>query len=331
MKHKSVFVLGVDGGGSKTVCVVLDARRRELARGEGGPSDHYTVGYAVAREALCTAIISALETSHLIADLVSAICLGMAGVDRPEDEQIIHQMVREIIVVPRVRVVNDAVIALVGGVGQPYGVAIISGTGSIAYGINARGQVRRAGGWGYLLGDEGSGYDIGRRALQAALRAHDGRGQPTRLLPMLLAHLNLTRIEDLMALIHLQGFQRHQIAALVPLVEQAVTEGDQVAWNILRGAAEELALAARAVIQGLEMQDEAFDVVLVGGVFKIGACLVEEVRRRVLDTAPQANVILPRHEPVVGAALLALDLAREDFGAPINADSHRSFFLRSSA
>lgn len=311
MKHESVYVLGVDGGGSKTVCILLDADRRELARGEGGPSDHYTVGYAEARAALRTAIVTTLEMSCLAAESVSAICLGMAGVDRPGDEQIIRQMVHEIISVPRVRVVNDAVVALVGGVGRPYGVAIISGTGSIAYGINARGQIRRAGGWGYLLGDEGSGYDIGRRALQAALRAYDGRGQLTRLLPMLLAHLNLARIEDLMALVHLQGFERHQIAALVPLVEQAAREGDQVARDILCGAAEELALAARAVIQGLEMQDEVFDVVLVGGVFKTGVSLLEEVRARVLDAAPRANVILPRHEPVVGAALLALDLARE--------------------
>jgi len=310
LNQKPVFVLGVDGGGSKTVCVLLDADRRELARGEGGPSDHYTVGYAKAREALRTAIVTTLETSRLAAESVSAICLGMAGVDRPEDEQIIHQMVQEIIPVPRVRVVNDAVIALVGGVGRPYGVAIISGTGSIAYGINARGQTRRAGGWGYLLGDEGSGYDIGRRAMQAALRAHDGRGQPTRLLPMLLAHLNLTRIQDLMALVYLQGFERHQIAALVPLVEQAAREGDPIARDILRGAAEELALAARAVIRGLEMEDEAFDVVLVGGVFKTGMCLLE-VRARVLDAAPRANVVLPRHEPVIGAALLALDLACE--------------------
>jgi N-acetylglucosamine kinase len=311
LQSEPLLVLGVDGGGSKTVCVLLDAQRRELARGEGGPSDHYTVGSAEARASLGAAIRSALDARHMAADSVLAICLGMAGVDRPEDELIIQQMVREIIAVPRVRVVNDAVIALVGGVGRAYGVAIIAGTGSVAYGINARGQARRAGGWGYLLGDEGSGYDIGRRAMQAALRAHDGRGQATCLLPMLLTHLNLERIEDLMALIHLQGFQRHQIAALVPLVEQAVKEGDPVALDILRGAAEELSLGARAVIQGLEMQDETFDAVLVGGVFKTGVCLLEHVRRRVLDVARRAKVTLPRHEPAVGAALLALDLVRE--------------------
>lgn len=305
-----VFVLGVDGGGSKTVCVLLDAQVRELARGEGGPSNHYTVGFDEARAALRAAVTGAIEVSGVDAGAISAICLGMSGVDRPEDERIFLQMAREVIAAPRIRITNDAVVALVGAVGRPYGVAIISGTGSIAYGINGRGQARRAGGWGHLLGDEGSGYDIGRRALQAALRAHDDRGRPTRLLSALLGHLGLERPEDLMTLVYLQGFQGHQIAALAPLVEQAANEGDDVAHGILGSAAGELALAARAVIEGLRMQDEEFDVALVGGVFRTGGYLMHEVRGLVQAAAPRARVILPRHEPAVGAALLALDLAR---------------------
>lgn len=310
MEQEPLYVLGVDGGGSKTVCVLLDAQCRELARGEGGPSNHYMVGFDSAREALRTAVAAALEAGGTGAGSVTAICLGMSGVDRPDDERIFRQMAREVIAAPRVRITNDAVVALVGGVGRPYGVAIISGTGSIAYGINGRGQARRAGGWGHLLGDEGGGYDIGRRALQAALRAHDGRGRPTRLLPGLLGHLNLGRAEDLMTLVYLQGFQGHQIAALAPLVEQAANEGDGVARGILDSAAGELALAACAVIEGLQMQDEEFDVALVGGVFGTGGYLMQEVRRGVRAAAPRSTVILPRHEPAVGAALLALDLAR---------------------
>lgn len=306
MTGRKNYVLGVDGGGTKTTCVLLDKGKKELGRGSGGPSNHQNVGVERTKESIQQAIQGALAMANLPLDTVGAICLGMAGADRPQDEAVICDIVRQIHRFPHILVYNDAVAALVGGIGKLEGIVIIAGTGSIAYGVNARGEERRAGGWGYLLGDEGSGYAIGLAALRAAVRAYDGRGASTCLGERLLAHMGLPRVEDLFSLLYLKGFGVDDIANLAPIVTDAAREGDAVAVGILSEAGQELGLAANAVVRGLGMEDEDFEVVLVGGVFKSGPVLLEALRRSILAFAPKAEIIFPRHGPATGAALLAL-------------------------
>jgi len=297
------YALGVDGGGTKTVAVVVDSAGRELGWGRAGSSNHHTVGELSAAASLTSAIGEALTQAGI--PCVDTACMGMAGSGRPDGVCTIERMVRPAIGDAVLSIVNDAVIALAAGTGgRRYGVVIIAGTGSIAYGVDASGRERRAGGWGYVLGDEGSAYDIARRGLIAALRARDGRGPATVLVERFTARLGLAELEDVLSLVHNWGVPG--MAALAPLVVAVAGEGDTVARRILANAGEELALAAQAVIAGLDWAGQPFPVVLSGGVFQPGGTVVQMVRERLIASTAQAQVILREREPAWGAALLAL-------------------------
>ena len=181
---------------------------------------------------------------------VAAICLGMAGADRDDEQALVRDIMRRIGARARVVVVNDALVALVAGIGDGPGVVIISGTGSIAYGRSAD-RAARAGGWGHVLGDEGSGYWIGRQALRAVARGADGRGPATSLTPRVLNHFAVAKPADLIAEVYDRQLPHHALAQIARLVQQARDEGDEVATQILEQAAHELVRAARSVVERL--------------------------------------------------------------------------------
>ena len=184
---------------------------------------------------------------------------------------------------------------------------IIAGTGAIAYGVNAKGERRRASGWGHLLGDEGSGYHTGLGALRAILRAHDGRGPATLLRDLVLDHWQAGQAGGPGGAGLRAGLSRRRIGELLALVDEAAGRGDAVALGLLAEAGRELGLAAAAVIRGLGMEGQRFEVVLAGGAFKTRQVLRAAVSEAVLAAAPGATLIDPRHEPAMGAALLALE------------------------
>jgi len=236
----------------------------------------------------------------------AAICLGIAGVDRDDEAATVRAIMRRICHKARVLVVNDALIALQGGIGAAAGVVIVAGTGSIAYGCDRHGNAARAGGWGYVLGDEGSGYWMGRLALRAIVRETDGRGQPTSLTPRVLAHFGVARPEELLQTVYRQDFKPAVVAALATHVQQARDEGDAVATAILDRGAQELVAAAASVTSQLELTGEEFSFVLAGGMFKAVPWLREEVTRLLPTIAPRSRTILLEVEPAFGAVRLAL-------------------------
>jgi len=297
--------IGIDGGGTKTAAVLLDGDRREIARAVSGPSNYYSVGRAVAEASLREAINRLLSLAGLTARDVTAIGLGMAGVDRPGDREVVQAMLSRIGPFARILITNDAAAALVGGVGRRHGLVLIAGTGAIVYGVNAQGEARRADGWGFLVGDEGSAHWIGVQGLRAIARAHDGRGPATALTQRLTAHLGLPDVSRLVTLIYADDFGVPQLAGLAPLVSQAARAGDAVAQGILREAGRRLSLTLGAVVRGLNMSDEEFEVVLLGGVLRARDLVWESVVAALSDIAPRARVIEPRHDAAVGAALLA--------------------------
>jgi N-acetylglucosamine kinase-like BadF-type ATPase len=240
----------------------------------------------------------------------AAICLGIAGVDRHDEEATVRAIMRRLGHKSRVLVVNDALIALVAGAGDAPGVVIIAGTGSIVYGRNTNGEAARAGGWGHMIGDEGSGYWIGREALAAVMRAGDGRGPSTRLSADILAHFGVGDVSRLPRIVYDRDLPRMSVAALGPIVEQAVADGDGVATRILERAADELALAARSVATRLEMRGDAFTFYLAGGVFRVVPWLTDELARRLVEIAPRCEVETLDREPAHGAVWLALAEAR---------------------
>jgi len=221
-------------------------------------------------------------------------------------------------------IVNDALIALVAGAGASPGVVVISGTGSIAYGVSHHGVAARAGGWGPTLGDEGSGYWIGRLALAAVMRDVDGRGPQTDLTRLVLRHFSLPKPEALVAEIYHQPQGRRAIASLGTVVDGARDAGDPVAIDIMSHAADELALAAASVISRLEMRGEQFPILLAGGMLRESLWLSAEVRRRMAEVAPRAVVEPLTHEPAIGAVRLAIAEAHGGVRVPAYIDSYRS-------
>ena len=316
-----MHVLGIDAGGTKTVALLADADGRILGEGRAGAANLQTEGELEVEKTLHTAIENATDGQHLT---VTAVCLGMAGVDRQDDAGVIRGVMRRLGFRSNPLIVNDALIALVAGAGSSPGVVVISGTGSIAYGVSQQGVAARAGGWGPTLADEGSGYWIGRRALAAVMRDADGRGPQTELTPLVLQHFSLPRPQALVAEIYHQPQGRRAIASLGTVVDRARENGDPVAIDIMRNAAEELALAAASVISQLDMRGEQFPIVLAGGMLKESAWLSGDVRRRLAEVAPRAIVGPLTEQPAVGAVRLALAEARGGARVPPYIDSYRS-------
>lgn len=303
-------MLGIDAGGTKTVALLADADGRVVGEGRAGGANLQAHGELEVEKVLHHVIDQALA-GHAVSPV--AVCLGLAGVDREGDGDVIRGIMRRLGFRDHTLIVNDALIALVAGVplgpGRDtvsQGVVLISGTGSIAYGVNSRGQAARAGGWGTSLGDEGSGYWIGRRALKAVARDADGRGPHTRLTPLVLAHFSLSRPEQLVSEIYDHAQGKRAIASLGQTVEQARAEGDVVATEIMRKAADELTLAAASVVARLDMRGEQFPILLSGGMIRRAQWLAGEVTTRLAEVAPRSSVVPLDGEPAIGALRLAL-------------------------
>jgi N-acetylglucosamine kinase-like BadF-type ATPase len=301
---KNVF-LGIDGGGTKTVAVLLDGSGREIARALSGSSNVHAVGLAVAGASLREAIEQVLSVTNLTAASVTAAGLGMAGGARAEDQRLLRDLLSGITPFPKVVITHDAEASLVGGIGRRHGVVLIAGTGAIAYGVNALGESRRADGWGYRLGDEGSAHWIGREALRAVVRAQDGRGGATALSGKLLSHLGLPNADALVTRVYAGDFGVPQVAELALLVSEAARSGDTIARVILVEAGRRLGETVCAVIRGLDMADQAFEALFLGGVLRARGIVWETAAAALCDVAPRARIVEPRHDAAVGAALLA--------------------------
>ena len=302
-----MHVLGIDAGGTKTVCLLADERGLIVSEGRGAGANLQSSGELAVEKVLHEVMETAIGDRAITP---SAICLGIAGVDRENDERTVRAIMRRIGYKSRVLVVNDALIALVAGAEDSPGIVVIAGTGSIVYGRNANFDAARAGGWGHIIGDEGSGYWIGREVLAAIMRAADGRGPVTKLAEDVLAHFGIEDTSGLPSIVYDRDLPRVSVAALGPIVQRASQRGDAVATRILERAADELVLAAGSVAAKLEMRGDVFPFVLAGGVFRVVPWLAEELSRRLIEVAPRCEVRPLEQEPAAGAVWLALAEAR---------------------
>lgn len=313
------YVLGIDGGGTKTVCVLMNESRQILGRGEGGPSNYQSVGLETTKYSLQLAIERAIFSAQFEPGTrLEGIGLGLAGVGRPEDVNAIAGLVEELagnqgfplpwaLKAETTVICGDSITALVGGIGQPVGIVAIAGTGSQIFGQNRHGKTKRVGGWGSLLGDEGSAYNIAIQGLQAALKAYDGRLESTGLIEAFQTHLHLKSIEDLIEVVYRRGWRATEIAALAPLVDRAAVAGDRVANRIIDNAVSELVLATQVAIAELFDTTDVFEIVTMGGTWYSAANLRGRFEEAMREIAPLAQIIWPRHEPAWGAGILALE------------------------
>ena len=309
-------VLGIDAGGSKTVAWYTDAAGRILGEGRGGGANIHHAGELGTEKVLYEVIQEAVGPD---APLPGIVCVGMAGMDRPDDCAVVTAIMRRLGFRGQVLAVNDAFVALTAGADEDPGVVIVAGTGSIAYGVNGAGIAARAGGWGEVYGDEGSAFWVARLALAAVVRASDGRGPQTALTPLVLSHAGTDRIEGLVAQVYARPDRRQAIAAMAGLVARADADGDAVAREVLSRAADELTLAARSVVEQLGMRGERFRVVLSGGLFKMAPTVASMVAELIGDLAPRAITGVLTDEPALGAVRLALRAAAGRLRLPVYA------------
>ncbi len=309
MTTPTKYYLGVDGGASKTAALVIDAEGAPLGRGVAGPSNHLRVGIETATRNIERAVnIALVEAGMAIRQVEYAYC-GIAGADHPAHRQRVIDSLKIFFPKGNFIVDNDARIALTGAIGFGSGIVIISGTGSVAFGRNDSGHEARAGGWGPTIGDEGSGYAIARDGLSAIVRAHDGRGRPTKMTELLCYDYDMCSPEDLPRFVYASTTHADDIARYGKLVIEAARLGDEVAREILERAGRELAECVLAVARRLSLTTMAFPVAYVGGVFNAEDVLLGPMRTVVAGEAPQATLKPPKNTPVEGAAMMAIRAA----------------------
>jgi glucosamine kinase len=304
--------LGIDGGGSKTSCLIGD-ETSVLGTGTAGPSNVVRVGEAQARESLVAAIRQACMVANLKPAEISGVCVGLAGAARLEISELVRGIISEIIsgeIKPgEIRVVGDNVIALEAAFGSGPGVIVIAGTGSIAYGRNRDGQTARAGGWGFAISDEGSGHWIGHAAVAAALRAWDENQDANA--PLLVSVMKSWGLETRESLVlAANATPSPDFAALFPVVLASADSGDRSARDVLAQAGSRLAELAGIVMRRLFTDSGAVPAAMSGGVFG-SSPLVRQVfynglRSEHPDVALNPSVI----EPVRGALELARQAAK---------------------
>lgn len=301
---------GVDGGSTKTLAVLGDEAGRLLAYSTRGPSNYHVVGLDTAIGNIGEAISESLSVAGFPGKKVKVAVLGLAGMDTKHDFRVFEEAVEGRLPAEKVYVKHDAEIALVGATGGEPGIIVISGTGSVAGGRNRRGEYARSGGWGYIVGDEGSAYYLGIECLRAVLWEYDGRGEATKLTPLVISHLGLREVDEIVRKVYVEGMSVKEVAALAPLVTAAAEEGDSVAKRIVDSAAWHLAKHATALAERLGLGEEGvIKVAPVGGVFRAGRVVIEPFKRHIASSGLSVEIISPRFPPAVGALMLAYMLS----------------------
>lgn len=304
-----IYVLGIDAGGTKTtawLAMLSESRDFEVVgRGTAGGANLQVTSESHAWEQISAAIAHAFADADLEPQTVQAACLAVAGAGRPGTRVRVLRWADEARLANQVKVVHDGEPVLFAAFPDGVGVALIAGTGSLAFGRDSSGRDVRSGGWGYLLGDEGSGYSIALAGLRAAVRSADGRSDRTRLLTGFLNTLDCTAVSELIDAIYDTDVTRETIASLSRVVFREAAAGDMVAARILDESATELARMCVNVAQQLGWQPSTYKLALTGGI----AVHYPEFRTRIEQVLHQLQLppcdIVVVEEPVAGAVTLA--------------------------
>jgi len=304
----SLYV-GVDGGGTRTRAVATASDLVALGRGASGPANASTVPVPRLVQSVTEAVDDALEAAGATRAEAAVVSCGLAGVEASATKGRLVAALEAVYGAGRVRVTTDARIALAGALADPVadsGAVLIAGTGAICFGRNSHGLEERAGGWGALIGDEGSASEIARRGLAAVARDVDGRGPRTLIREALHSTEGTRSAVDMVRRLFRPDAGPTDTAAYFPVVLDAAREGDGVALEILRWAGGELALTALTVLRKLGIAGEPVTVATVGGVFVAGALVLDPLRAGLHAGAPLARLGPPAHVPEIGAIRLVL-------------------------
>ncbi|MDQ2731704.1 MAG: hypothetical protein M3Y56_08605 [Armatimonadota bacterium] len=302
----SYLYLGIDAGGSGTTCVLVDEDGCLKGRGVGPAANFAHLEPEKIVAAVAAAHQEALQAAGTDMEAVARAHVCMAGYGH-SDEQRARNLLDTILRPAATTYSWDLDAALASVCGAEPGLVVIAGTGSVAYGRTVMGESIRVGGWGYLVGDEGSGYWLGAAALRLTLQALDGRRRQGLLVRRVCDEAKVASAVALRDRVYREGWRAGEIAAFAPLVTAAAEAGDPDALELVEGAAHELAALIQAALAQPNMPQDRCG--LVGGLWKAGPVLTEPFRRTVQAVAPSIQLVRPLIEPAAGAALLALHAA----------------------
>ncbi|HEY5194875.1 MAG TPA: BadF/BadG/BcrA/BcrD ATPase family protein [Solirubrobacteraceae bacterium] len=293
------FVMGVDGGATKTLAAVLDVQEQTLHLGHGGSSNPDAVGARAATDSLAKATDEAIVRAGIAREQLDAAVLAIAGTDTDAVTAHVRERCPSTWVV-----VNDVVGAWAAATDARPGVGAISGTGSNVLGIGPDGRAWRAGGWGHVLGDEGSGYWLAVQSIKAALADRERSGPETALSAAVMDFFGVQSVEALATLVYSKPLSKGEIAAFALETARVAHVGDTVARELYARAAGELGRQIAAVIEQTGLVGE-FPVGLIGSAFKAGELFVGPLAKEIRELAPQAQVAVVEMAPVGGCVLLA--------------------------
>lgn len=300
------YVIGIDGGGTKTKLVLYSLNKELLSEYISGPSNILSSGYDIVKQSITEALIKGAVERGYDLEECQVLCIGVAGAGRDNIKAQIKQIIRECGYSRELVITHDAETALMGATNGEQGILIIAGTGAICYGQNDKGDRHRVGGWGHKVGDEGSAYSIGRDIIKSVMREYDGRGKVTYLTPLLLEAMKLTNSEQIITAIYAPNITKQDIAAYAILLEKAIKVNDEVALEILRKSVNANVEAVAAAIRKLELEETAVDIIVSGSVLVNNERIKNEFIYQLKDIYPKAKVKDMINDASYGAMLIAL-------------------------
>ncbi|WP_432403923.1 N-acetylglucosamine kinase [Wukongibacter sp. M2B1] len=298
------YYIGIDGGGTKTLAYLGNEKKNIIEAIEVGSTNYHSVGIEKVRLELQEIFKFFIESQDITIEKIKGICIGGAGIDCKSDEKAIEKVFRDIGYKNVLQIYNDSVIALVGANGSKRGAILVSGTGSIAFGIDKNGEKHRVGGWGHIIDDAGSGYAIARDGLKKIMESYDGREEDTKIWQSIKDKLNLSHIDELITFIYDTNTKKHDIAKLAPCIID-LYEIDRVANRVIDIAVKDLCSMIDCLAK--KMKEEDFSLGLSGSIFLkseiIRKLFIQEMKKIHSDI----RIHLPKENAVMGALALATE------------------------
>ena len=322
------FFLGADVGSTKTHVAIADETGRVLGLGEGGAGNPDNVGYEGLSRTLQSVTQSALEQASMTIEQISGAGFGVAGFDYPSQKVPTLQAIDVLGLRAPLEAVNDALIGLIAGANDGWGVAVVSGTGCNCWGWDRDRRQGQVTGGGWQMGEYAGSIELAYRAVQLVAYEWTQRGPATKLTPTLMRYLGATNVIDML---HGLASGRLEIdAAAAPLIFEVAAQGDAVAIDLIHWAGRELGELAKAVIRQLHFEALEFDVVLLGSMFNGGPTLIDPLRESIAELAPCARLVRLQTLPVVGAVLLGMEQAQWPVTPEIRSELQRTAVKRSA-
>ncbi|WP_315117303.1 BadF/BadG/BcrA/BcrD ATPase family protein [uncultured Clostridium sp.] len=295
------YYIGIDGGGTKTICLLGNCNNEVIDSFKSGPTNYHSIGVKQTEEVFSSMFTYFYNKHNIDKDDIIAICLGGAGVDCEEDENLLSNIFRALGYKNKLLIFNDSITTLVGANGDMKGAILISGTGSISYGIDIHGNAVRVGGWGHIIDDDGSGFAIGRDALKKIMESYDGRSEGTILWEKISKTLEISNYGELIPFIY--NSKKQHIADLAPLVLESYYS-DKISRDIVDKAVEDLFKIVKTLSFKIKIQN--FQLSFGGSVLLKSSLMNNLLKKKINDEFPKIIIHTPYEDSAHGALNLAL-------------------------